>query len=148
MEPVHGFETPGAITTSCDAAVERLSHDLVSEPGGGTRLANLYRAELLDGIEFGDRVEFRIDPGGLSRLLGQDQVVSSNARVTLHMERRDFLHRGLINRLEVRLDHPSATLWIDPRDSSGASRYKMNTGLGSVARSEGVVRQTAIEFIR
>jgi hypothetical protein len=148
MEPVHGFEAPEAITRSCDAVVQQLFSDLVAEPAGGTRLANLYRGELLGQVEIGDCVEFAIDAEGLARLLAQEQIVSRDARVTLTMERRDFLHRGLINRLEVRLDHPSATLWIDPRDSSGASRYKLNTGYGSVDRSENLVRQTVRDFVR
>jgi hypothetical protein len=144
MDPVSGFRAPEFITQACNSTVERLSRDLVAIPNGGTYLTNLYRGELLDRLETGDWVDFSIDTDGLARLLAIDAEVLRTGRVTLSMERRDFLHGGLINRLEIRYDQPTSTLRITPLDSSGDRRYEQ---VASGPRPTDVKR-TIGEFVR
>ena len=126
MEPVSGFHAPQAIIDACNAAVERFSRDLSASQNGGTYLTNLYRGELLDRLEIADSVDFSIDTGGLARLLAIDAERLKAGRVTLSVERRDFLHGGLVNRLEIRFDHPTNTLRITPLDSGGQRRYEQS----------------------
>jgi len=145
MDPVFGFRAPDVITDACNSSVERLSRDFLAIPNGGTYLANLYRGELLDRLEIGDSVDFSIDTDGLARLLAIDREELRTGRVTLSMERRDFLHGGLINRLEIRFDQPTTTLRITPLDSGEDRRYEQ---VASGVRRPTDIQRTVGEFIR
>jgi hypothetical protein len=149
MEPIAGFDAPQEIVDACNAAVERLSRDLSASHNGGTYLTNLYRGELLDRLEIGDSVDFSIDADGLARLLALDAAPSKTARVTLSMEASDFLHGGLINRLEIQMNEPTATLRTTAFDSSGQPRdAQVSLGYHPGDRSATEIRRTIGQFVR
>ena len=113
-KPVPGFHSPDAIIGSCDATAKRITDGLFAGPKPGATSTILRRAELLEELHLDEEVEFSIDARCLADLLAVDEASLKDSRVTLKMERRDFLDGGLISRLEIRLEKPSGTLTFIP----------------------------------